>query len=129
MRSKSLAKTLLKSREKLPNTVLYKLKLEIAETYNMKPDCLFDSFLESLLTIKSLRYLNIFTNLLAIRTYKMFVYRYENDGQHNNVAECIVKHFLKLGALCELKTMWRQHFLDTMKPKYLSPLWSVNYDG
>jgi len=55
MRSKSLAKTLLKSREKLPDSVIYKLKLEIAETYNMKPDRLFDYFLKTLLTVKSLR--------------------------------------------------------------------------
>lgn len=55
MRSKSLAKTLLKLQEKLPDSVIYKLKLEIAEIYNMKPDRLFDSFLETLLTVKSLR--------------------------------------------------------------------------
>lgn len=55
MRSKSLAKTLLKSRGKLPDFVVNKLKLEIAETYNVKPDRVFDTFLETLLTIKSLR--------------------------------------------------------------------------
>jgi len=36
---------------------------------------------------------------------------------------------LEKDAINELKAMWRQHFLDTMKPKYLPPLWSVNYDG
>lgn len=55
MRSKSLAKTLLKSRSKLPDEVAKKLRIEIAETYNMKPDRVFDSFLETLLTIKSLK--------------------------------------------------------------------------
>jgi len=59
----------------------------------------------------------------------MYFSRYENDGQHSSTAECIVKHFLKLDALNELKVMWRQHFLDTMKPQHLSPLWSVTYDG
>lgn len=55
MKSKSLAKTLLKSQDTLPVKVSYKLKLEIAETYNMKPERIFNSFLENLLTIKSLK--------------------------------------------------------------------------
>lgn len=55
MRSKSLAKTLLKCRHTLPDKVIDDLKLEIAEIYNMKPNRVFDSFLEMLLTIKSLK--------------------------------------------------------------------------
>ncbi|XP_025404832.1 exonuclease 3'-5' domain-containing protein 2 isoform X2 [Sipha flava] len=109
MRSKSLAQTLLKSRHKLPDKIIYELKLEIAEIYNIKPNRVFDSFLETLVTIKSLKY--------------------ENDSQHNNAAKKVVEHFLERNALNELKTMWRQHFLNTMKPKYLPTLWSVSYDG
>lgn len=56
-------------------------------------------------------------------------HRYENDYQHNNAAKKVVEYFFERNALNELKTMWRQHFLDTMKPKYLPPLWSVCYDG
>jgi hypothetical protein len=55
MRSKSLAKTLLKSRHSIPDKIANELRLEIAETYNMKPNRVFDTFLESLLTIKSLK--------------------------------------------------------------------------
>lgn len=55
MRSKSLAKTLLKSQNELPDKITYKLKLEIAQTYNIKPERVFDSFLETLLTIKCLK--------------------------------------------------------------------------
>jgi len=55
MRSKSLAKTLLKSRHSLPVKVENDLRQEIAETYDMKPNRVFDSFLETLLTIKSLK--------------------------------------------------------------------------
>ncbi|KAE9544452.1 hypothetical protein AGLY_001631 [Aphis glycines] len=109
MRSKSLAKTLLKSRHSLPDKIANELRLEIAETYNMKPNRVFDTFLETLLTIKSIKY--------------------ENDCQHNSAAEKVVKHFLERDAISELKAIWRQHFLDTMKPKHLPPLWSVNYDG
>jgi len=55
MRSKSLAKTLLKSSNKLPDKVINKLKLEISEIYNMKPDRVYNTFLETILTIKSLK--------------------------------------------------------------------------
>lgn len=55
MKSKNLANSLLKSRKKLPDEIAYKLRLEIAKTYNMKPDRVFDSFLENLVTIKSLK--------------------------------------------------------------------------
>lgn len=60
MRSKSLAKTLLKSRDKLPKEIIDKLKLEVADIYNIKPNRVFDSFLETLLTVKSLRLVNFF---------------------------------------------------------------------
>lgn len=55
MRSKSLAKTLLKSQNKLSDEISNKLKLEIAEIYNINPGRVFDSFLETLLTIKNLK--------------------------------------------------------------------------
>lgn len=55
MRSKNVAKTLLKFRNKLSDEKLNKLKLEIAETYNIRPDRVFDSFLETILTIKNLK--------------------------------------------------------------------------
>lgn len=31
----------------------------------------------------------------------------------------------KEGGLLELERMWREHFLLTMKPKYLPNLWSI----
>jgi len=55
IRSKNLAKILLKSQDKLSDNTIKKLKLEIAETYNIKPDRVFDIFLKSLLTIKYLK--------------------------------------------------------------------------
>lgn len=32
------------------------------------------------------------------------------------------------GGLTVLERIWRQHFLDTMKPKYLPELWSVDHN-
>ncbi|XP_061105545.1 exonuclease 3'-5' domain-containing protein 2 isoform X1 [Conger conger] len=33
-----------------------------------------------------------------------------------------------LRGLMELETRWRQHFLSTMRPRHLHPLWSVNHN-
>jgi len=109
IKSKNLAKTLLNCRDKLSDNTRNKLKLEIAKTYNIKPDRVFDTFLETLITIKYLKY--------------------ENYKQHSSAAEKVVKHFLEQNAMNELKAMCRQHFLDAMKPKHLPHLWSVTYDG
>ncbi|XP_049776642.1 exonuclease 3'-5' domain-containing protein 2 isoform X2 [Schistocerca cancellata] len=33
-----------------------------------------------------------------------------------------------MGGLVQLERMWREHFLETMQPKYLPPLWSVSHN-
>uniref|UniRef100_W8B176 Exonuclease 3'-5' domain-containing protein 2 n=1 Tax=Ceratitis capitata TaxID=7213 RepID=W8B176_CERCA len=44
--------------------------------------------------------------------------------------EKVVNMFqLEFGGLCELEKLWRQHFLITMKPKYLPELWNVNHNA
>ncbi|KAL6262820.1 hypothetical protein P5V15_005610 [Pogonomyrmex californicus] len=41
----------------------------------------------------------------------------------------VVQYFQKQeGGLVELERMWREHFLFTMKPKYLPSLWSVRHN-
>ena len=40
----------------------------------------------------------------------------------------VVEHFISNGdGILILEQRWRQHFLDTMNPKYLPPFWSVNH--
>ncbi|KAL9959867.1 hypothetical protein ACROYT_G033231 [Oculina patagonica] len=39
----------------------------------------------------------------------------------------VVKKVRKAGKLLEFEKTWRQHFLDTMRPQYLPPLWSVDH--
>lgn len=34
----------------------------------------------------------------------------------------------KDGGLVMLEKLWREHFLDTMKPKFLPHLWSVSHN-
>ena len=39
----------------------------------------------------------------------------------------VVKKVREEGRLLEFEKTWRQHFLDTMRPQYLPPLWSVDH--
>ena len=39
----------------------------------------------------------------------------------------VVKKVREEGKLLEFEKKWRQHFLDTMRPRYLPPLWSVDH--
>ena len=39
----------------------------------------------------------------------------------------VVKKVREEGKLLEFEKTWRQHFLDTMRPQYLPPLWSVDH--
>ncbi|CAN8025827.1 unnamed protein product [Ixodes persulcatus] len=41
--------------------------------------------------------------------------------------ERVVEHFKKNGGLVHFELRWRQHFLETMKPKFLPALWSVDH--
>lgn len=34
-----------------------------------------------------------------------------------------------MGGLTELERMWREHFLNTMRPKYLPELWCVTHNA
>ena len=39
----------------------------------------------------------------------------------------VVKRVCLEGKLLEFEKTWRQHFLDTMQPQHLPPLWSVDH--
>lgn len=39
----------------------------------------------------------------------------------------VVKKVREEGKLLEFEKTWRQHFLDTMRPQHLPPLWSVDH--
>lgn len=39
----------------------------------------------------------------------------------------VVDHMLQNDGLLAFQARWRQHFLDTMRPQYLPPFWSVDY--
>ncbi|KAH7973918.1 hypothetical protein HPB49_006932 [Dermacentor silvarum] len=37
----------------------------------------------------------------------------------------VVEHFKSTSGLVSFEMRWRQHFLDSMKPKHMPALWSV----
>ena len=39
----------------------------------------------------------------------------------------VVEHFMRNGGILSLEKRWRVHFLKTMKPAHLPPLWSVDH--
>ncbi|CAG0901331.1 unnamed protein product [Darwinula stevensoni] len=42
--------------------------------------------------------------------------------------EMVVRHYAANAGLMELERRWRQHFLDTMHPRYLPAMWSVSHN-
>lgn len=43
--------------------------------------------------------------------------------------ELVVEKYKDLGGLIELEMLWRQHFLDSMKPQFMPTLWDINHNG
>ena len=39
----------------------------------------------------------------------------------------VIRHVRKHEGIYNFERRWRQHFVDTMKPKYLPPKWSVDH--
>ena len=52
--------------------------------------------------------------------------RIENEDYVSH-AESVVTFFRENNGILKLEKMWRQHFLDVMKPKYLPANWSIDH--
>lgn len=54
----------------------------------------------------------------------------ENNEHYSQHGEKVVKKFqTDHGGLLELERIWREHFVYTMNPKYLPPLWNINHNA
>ena len=42
--------------------------------------------------------------------------------------ELLVKAVMERGELVDFQRKWRVHFIDSMKPKFLPKLWSVDHN-
>ena len=51
-----------------------------------------------------------------------------NENYSGPHGQKVIAKVTEEGKLKEFVKMWRQHFLDTMHPKYLPPLWSVDHN-
>ncbi|KAK3095681.1 hypothetical protein FSP39_017541 [Pinctada imbricata] len=49
------------------------------------------------------------------------------NGEYLPHGKKVIRHIRKNGGIFNFEKRWRQHFLDTMKPKYLPPKWSVDH--
>jgi len=54
---------------------------------------------------------------------------HEVNDNYTPHSRAVVQHYLKEGGLLDLEVRWRKHFLSTMKPKHLPPLWSINHQA
>ena len=59
--------------------------------------------------------------LAATMSIKKLNCDYKSHGEE------VVKKVFAEGKLLEFEKAWRQHFLDTMNPRYLPPFWSVDH--
>lgn len=55
--------------------------------------------------------------------------REPNENYCTHGEKVVQKFQTDFGGLKELEKLWRQHFLNTMEPKYLPPLWDVNHNA
>ena len=51
-----------------------------------------------------------------------------NDSYSGSHGEHVVEKLVDTGTLREFVKMWREHFLSTMKPKFLPEYWSVDHN-
>ncbi|XP_064487258.1 exonuclease 3'-5' domain-containing protein 2-like [Ornithodoros turicata] len=102
-RIKSAARALLRSRDRLPSDRVAALEQVLNDHYNS--DSVTKELVEEAAEIDTKIYN---TNFVA-----------------HGVK--VVEHYKRNGGLISFETKWRKHFLETMKPKYMPALWSVDH--
>jgi len=55
------------------------------------------------------------------------IYRLPNDESPSH-GFLVVKYMMARGALQDFEKQWRVRFIETLKPKFLHELWSVDYN-
>lgn len=72
------------------------------------------------------------SNQFIINVKFIIISLFHSDVNDNYFAhgEKVVAYFQTQngGSLIELERIWRKHFLETMKPKFLPNLWSVEHN-
>ena len=52
---------------------------------------------------------------------------YVENEEYVSHSELVVNHFAANDGILKLEKLWRQHFLDKMKPKFLPKNWSIDH--
>jgi hypothetical protein len=60
-----------------------------------------------------------------IEVFNMYVNKY-NNYEPKSHGEIVVEMLKKTNKIDEFTRMWRKHFVDTMKPKYMPKFWSID---
>ena len=102
---RSAAKALLKNSANIPTARREELEAKILNHY--KVDSINDQLLKDAIEMDI---------------------REENKKFLGLHGERVVRGLLEENGLIEFIKMWRQRFLDTMQPKFLPPLWSVDHN-
>lgn len=93
------------TQKKIPEKRREELKEVLKQSY---PDReITEEFLENLLTMDVLK----------------------PDNTASSHGELVVKRYRETVGLVKLETLWREHFLNIMQPKFMPLLWDVNHNG
>lgn len=93
------------TQKKIPNKRRDELKDALKQSY---PDQeISEEFLENLMTIELPK----------------------PDSHAPSHGELVVKSYRETEGLVKLETLWREHFLNIMQPKFMPILWDVNHNG
>lgn len=66
---------------------------------------------------------------LVVDVVNFFFFRQLNENYYAHGAK-VVEYFQKSDqGLLGLERMWRKHFLEMMRPKYLPSLWSIEHNA
>jgi hypothetical protein len=58
--------------------------------------------------------------------YFNFLHRVLNESYAPH-GQKVVEYFVENEGIIPLEKLWRENFLEKMKPKFLPPLWSVDH--
>lgn len=84
-------------------------------------------FLTETLSLPCRRYTTRFLLILPKAALNQIFCRTTDDSAPSH-GYLVVKHMLQSAQLQNFEKLWRQRFVDTMKPKFLHDLWRIDYD-
>ena len=112
----------------IDNPILIKVRSAAKALMNQKSNIPFSRKLELEATIKEYYGVATLDKELLNDTLKIGV-KTTNEAFQCVHGEKVVKDIITEGCLFDFIRMWRQHFLDSMQPKYLPELWSVDHNA